>query len=544
MPELLQLAAREIFIPHRPLLVGEGNERRIKATINTRDVDAHGTILDPAGMIPIARPLSLLAYHDNERPVGRIEFVDRRADSIVIEAVIGDLEIFELVRSGALSGVSVGFRVLEADWKADPPRITKWELVEVSIVPVPSNPGARIEEIRSMQTSSGGAVVPYTPRVVREFSASAPAIHHRGNPRFHLSSVLAAFIRDEPLRGFEAEAMRELANISDIPSRQGMRVPAALFQQRSLHYGARAVSTDPGSAQALSPEAWMQSLLDDASAARRWSTLSNRLGFNVISSLEETIHIPKRLTRVKAGFIPKDTEAPVSPDPTWGENVLGPTYVAVTTPPIQRSALRYSNPAVDQIIVRDVSEALEDEIDNAVLWGDGTGILPLGLLTRPAIDVNRAGTPVTWPDLRQLKSFMIESWRLDDVGNSLRWTLHPTMVDLMRTTSVKDAPPAVVGEWNQGIIPLNVSESSILAIPMVQSGRHTPRDLAGVKVNDIHLIMGAMGIICYFGASGVDLIVNPFKYSTSGALEISAFVDLNCVSRDVNLTARIYDAAM
>jgi HK97 family phage major capsid protein len=105
----------------------------------------------------------------------------------------------------------------------------------------------------------------------------------------------------------------------------------------------------------------MQQLLDDMAAASRWGVLSNKLGFVVISSVREVVHVPKRATRVQAGWGQKHAEAPES-DTTVDEDVLSPRYAKAFVT-IRRSALRYGDPAVDAIVTRDLGEALDDTID-------------------------------------------------------------------------------------------------------------------------------------------------------------------------------------
>jgi hypothetical protein len=64
---------------------------------------------------------------------------------------------------------------------------------------------------------------------------------------------LTAAVHGFELKGLEAEVVRVLANRSDNETR-GIHVPAAIFHRQSPHFGARAVSTDLGSAAALSPQ--------------------------------------------------------------------------------------------------------------------------------------------------------------------------------------------------------------------------------------------------------------------------------------------------
>jgi hypothetical protein len=537
---------REIFIPHSAIVVGDAAEHRISAVASTVDIDRYNSIVVASGMRPVKGPIPLLAHHDNRKVAGVIEQIDRQADRIVFDAKVTDPAIWQDIVSGGLAGVSIGFLPYKFEG-SDPEKIVDWELIEISLVSTPANSSAVILEARSMQTSPspspapGTSVVPAAPRVIREVPASAPAIQRRGYPRFSLASVITAAVRQERLVGFEGEICAELERRSDIEAR-GVRVPGALFQPRSPHYAARAVSTDVGSAAALSPEQWLQSLLDDVATARRWGTLSNRLGFTVVSSLRETIHVPKRVTRAQAGWGPKDANA-AETDTTFDEDVLAPRY-AHTTITLKRSALRYSDPAIDVLASRDLGEALDDTVDAGLLFGTGANDMPIGLLTQPSFEIDRAGQPVTQADLAALKANQITTWKLDDAAGSLRWAINPVQYDTLRVTSMRPAPPATPGEWTQGIVPVSPAENMVMGIGCIQSGRLEGRAVNGVLSADIHLVMGGMGVICYFGGASVDLIVDPYSLSTAGSVRVTGFVDVNCVARDLAIDVRVKDAAV
>lgn len=525
-------------------MTGDGSARKIRALINTRDRDLHETVVLPSGMAPIARPLSLLQNHSVDKVIGRVDSVDQEDDGITVEATVVDDRAWQLVQSGALQGVSIGFVANEIDRDT----ITRWTLVEVSLTPVASNGAARILEVREMETlpaaaPPSGQVIDLPATRYRDIPAAAPAIGGRHRyPQFHLSNVIMAAVRQETLSGFEREICAELEQRSDTPSR-GVRVPAGLFQPRSPHFSARQVSTNPGSAQALSPQEWLSALLDDVSAARRWSPASQKLGFTVVSSLRETIHVPRRMTRVQAGWGVKDAAAPQS-DTTFDEDVLTPLYAKVWVP-IQRSALRYTDPAVDSLVTRDISEGLEDTIDQGILFGTGASEMPRGLLTTPSVTIQKNGQPIVMQDVLDIKKEMMLRWRIDDPGGQLRWGLNPAVYDQLRVTSVKETlTPG--GEWFTGIAPSSVAEGQIVGVTVAQSGRFERR-LVGTEQHErynSYLVKGDMGIVCYFGGASVDMVIDPYTLSTQGAVRISAFVDLNCINRDPNVAMMINDAGL
>lgn len=100
-----------------------------------------------------ARGLPLLAHHQHDKPVGRIEQI--RLDGGKLRGMIrfgaSELarEIAADVENGVLTDLSVGYRIHKTEQTDDGYRITRWEPLEASIVAIPADPGAGLR--RSIQ---------------------------------------------------------------------------------------------------------------------------------------------------------------------------------------------------------------------------------------------------------------------------------------------------------------------------------------------------------------------------------------------------------
>jgi HK97 family phage prohead protease len=565
---------RELFIPARPDIVGAGDERRIRARANTDDLDRYGTVIEPQGMRAVRGPVPLLLSHDRDRAVGKIEFIERSEEAVEFEALITDDAAWKMLKDGVLSGVSVGFIAHHWFDEDGTTFIDDWELIEISLVTIPANEMATILEMRSVlehevwatraapdptrtppsrgapadpptRTVASRTIVPNTQplgeviapsgQVYRDIPLRAPmpALHQRGRlPRFSISAVIASRLAGSELSGFEREVCGELQARTYGPVHGDIRVPAAVFQRRDL-------STNAGSGAALSPDAFLQSMLDDVAAARRWGTLSPRLGYTIISTEREMVHVPRRLSVLDAEFQAKDAPATES-DTTFDEQELTPRYIGITTT-IRRSSLRYSDPAADGIITTDIRRALDDRIDGAVLFGTGAGNLPIGLLTAPpaALTIDKAGDPIAAGDLFDLKQRMMTTFKLDDATNGLRWCTNPALIDRLRTTSKKEIT-APGGEWFSGIMPFSSDESQLVSIMLIQSGRVI---VSGQNQTNLYLVMPELGVIAYFGGAAVDLLIDPYTLSAAGGhVRLSAYLDLNTLARDPNIVGVITNA--
>lgn len=137
-------------------------ERILKVTITTRDRDREGDIVEPSGLDFenfLKNPVVLWAHDTTSHPLGRVREItvfEDRVDAIVQFADTEQgHECFILYRDRYLNAWSIGF--IPRKWtKLSPtendPRpglhITEAEVVELSAVPVPANPGALTRDIK------------------------------------------------------------------------------------------------------------------------------------------------------------------------------------------------------------------------------------------------------------------------------------------------------------------------------------------------------------------------------------------------------------
>lgn len=94
----------------------------------------------------------LLANHDINLPVGRVTLVEKRDDGLYIEAVVfkkSDPTTYYNIRNKVVTAFSVGAYILEDYWSEilDAWVVVSAELVEISVLALPSNTESLIEEV-------------------------------------------------------------------------------------------------------------------------------------------------------------------------------------------------------------------------------------------------------------------------------------------------------------------------------------------------------------------------------------------------------------
>ncbi len=133
-------------------------ENEVEVIISTSALARDGHILEPSGcdlsnyqVNPI-----VLWQHNPDVPVGRAADLKINGDKIQARVTFAPTgispkadEVRGLVKNGIVSGVSVGFDVIDAEpLDSKQPRggqrFTKWELLEVSFCSVPADPGAAV----------------------------------------------------------------------------------------------------------------------------------------------------------------------------------------------------------------------------------------------------------------------------------------------------------------------------------------------------------------------------------------------------------------
>lgn len=136
--------------------------RRFSGIASTPELDRQGDSFDPAGAT-FRESLPLLFHHDTRQPIGRVTLT-RTAQGIAFDATLPTVdepgpfkarvdEAWQSIKAGVITGVSIGYRVLEGGLEhlaSGVRRITKSEICELSLVTIPANASASILTVKSL----------------------------------------------------------------------------------------------------------------------------------------------------------------------------------------------------------------------------------------------------------------------------------------------------------------------------------------------------------------------------------------------------------
>src|SRR5262245_45232501 len=155
--------------------------RTITGIASTPELDRQGHSLDPAG-VTFRNPIPLLWQHERDVPVGTATLLPPTDEGIPFEASLPILNTpgalkdrvdlaWQSVEAGLVRSVSIGFRLLDKGIQAIKGggyRLTKTEILELSLVTIPANLNATILSIKAAASGLdpvGGATPPVVVRV-------------------------------------------------------------------------------------------------------------------------------------------------------------------------------------------------------------------------------------------------------------------------------------------------------------------------------------------------------------------------------------------
>lgn len=99
---------------------------------------------------------AMLWMHDPTQPIGLWLSLHEDKNGLAVQGRLAlrtqkGLEAYELLKMGALTGLSIGYRVVESriDTSRKARVLTELDLFEISLVTFPANEGARVSDVKS-----------------------------------------------------------------------------------------------------------------------------------------------------------------------------------------------------------------------------------------------------------------------------------------------------------------------------------------------------------------------------------------------------------
>ena len=155
------------FLPLEMRAEAEGVVEGYGSVFNNRD--SYGDVVEPGAFAESikARKPKMLWQHNMSDPIGVWDDVSEDARGLRVRGRLAmgttrGREAYELVKMGALDGLSIGFRTIQDEIDGNTRRLRGIDLYEVSFVTMPANTAAVIDGVKS------AADAPQVERAIRQ----------------------------------------------------------------------------------------------------------------------------------------------------------------------------------------------------------------------------------------------------------------------------------------------------------------------------------------------------------------------------------------
>lgn len=355
--------------------------------------DSVGDVIEK-GAFASPEVLPMLFAHDQGQVIGVWDEIRETPEGLTVKGrmLVDDVErareVRAMIRASAVTGLSIGFRT-----KASKPRqrgrtITALNLHEISVVAVPSHPGAQITSIKAADGTADQKETNLENEAEIEVKNADPVISDEA-----LAEIKA--LRND-MNTVKAKLNRPTAannNHPDGANDNGLERKAFVdFARRGVERmeqkaaAALTVSTDSQGGY-LAPEAFGSEILKkivEVSPVRSYA--------RVMSIAASEIKVPRMLTGTAATWLDETAESEQS-DMTFEQVTLTPyrmgTFVDVSTQALEDNAYN-----LEGELAADLGEKFGKVEATAFVTGDGTG-KPKGLLTATGIAEVKTGNAGT-----------------------------------------------------------------------------------------------------------------------------------------------------
>lgn len=275
--------------------------------------------------------------------------------------------------------------------------------------------------------------------------------------RASLLSVLRAGMEGRALTGADAEMHEELERRHGKAKHGGILVPLAAFEKRAPNTTITApelVGTDHRADLYIGP--------------LRNSLLVKKLGIRTLSGLVGNVSIPKAGAGLSAGWVTEGQQLTES-DMAFDSVTLSPKHVGGISE-LSRQLLQQSAPAIEDLVREDLSFAIANAVDAAVIAGSGLAGQPQGIMGRAGVQT--AVLPNDWDSLLDIEQ-MLAGLNITPTG----WYSSPAVLTGLRkilkaatagsdyiatansigeypvaSSNASPANTAILGDWSQVLL--------------------------------------------------------------------------------------------
>lgn len=327
--------------------------------------------------------------------------------------------------------------------------------------------------------------------------------------------------------GIEVEASRAMAQKLQKDPRGLFVPPEALHGKRDLEVGT------PSAGGYLRPT---DHLGDGFIDLLRAQSLILKLNPTRMQALRGDTAIPRKTASATASWIAESAPA-IESQPAFGQLVLRPRTIAAMTD-FSRKTLLQSSPDVEALVRMDLAAILGTGLDKAIVNGSGIGAEPLGILGTTGValvSLGANGGAITWDAVLEMERLLASANA--DAGNLAYLTTPAARKKLKSTLKVASVATGFI--WSDGSEPGAGLVNGYAAL----ASTSVPSDLVkGTGTALSAAILGNWSDLVVGDWSGLDLVVDPYTFSSSGTTRVVALMDVDLGLRRAESFCVIKDA--
>jgi HK97 family phage major capsid protein len=275
----------------------------------------------------------------------------------------------------------------------------------------------------------------------------------------------------------------------------------------------------------------LSDLLVDAEDAIRKLPVIGSLGVTVVGVPSDAkVRVPRKTKGGTFGWIARDGSLS-SVDDLEFDDLTAEAHTAAVGAKLNRSSLIYTNPAMQEIVRRDLAVAVEDGINTAYLLGTGASDQPTGIV--PALITagqNFNGVINSGVSKAKYLQFTELVQDYDEAAASRKWLMHQNSINVAMTTVA----------FSGATVPITDTSSSLVGFPVVQSHRAIRQTSS---LNEFAIFGDFTDTFMFQFGPAMDMMVNPYSDDVfmAGGVLVRGLLDLDFLIRDPKKLALALD---
>ena len=452
--------------------------------------------------------LPMLFAHDQAQAVGVWDSIEETAEGLTVKGrlLIDDVararEVRALVREGAVTGLSIGFVTKKAAGRKGGGRtISALDLHEISIVPIPSHPGARIITAKSAITTGG--------RMPQTEEDTAPDYAAIETKVAEIATEVKSFTKvADRLDKIEAKLNRPGIIGADNDNGGVEKKAFMSFLRHDIgrmnadEVKALTVANDAAGGY-LAPEQFGEliKLLNQYSPIRQYARVTT------IGAAE--IKYPRRTATTAATWV-GETADRTSSEPAYEQIGISPfelaTFTDVSTQLLEDNAYN-----LEGELSADFAESFGKTEGLAFVKGSGTG-QPKGLMTATGIAEVKTGAAAAFPTTNPADVIvgMYHSLPTPHAQNGV-WLMNRTTLGTIRIWKDGQGRYLVLDPISEG------APSTLLGRPIVEA-----IDMDDIGANKYPILFGDLQGYRIVDRVGLSVLRDPYSLATKGQVRFHA----------------------